>query len=249
MRIADIIENLIGRPHHRLRATHISGYRIRCSLDDAVQRSVFYRGTFEPRLSCLVLDELVPGDIFLDVGANIGHYSFLAARKLADEGRVLSIEASRDTATQLRQTVVDNGLGDVITVYQVAAADTDGQMRLVHPTMSASRLGMRFLDPDALDREEEYELVEVTRLDDYLATPIPTVVKIDIEGADLRALIGMERWLRDSPPRLIVVEAIDAQLARFGDSILAMTTFMDQFGYRACLHSESYEADTIIFRR
>jgi hypothetical protein len=48
MRVADFVEGLFGTPKQRLRSRHVSGYQITCDLRDAVQRSLFYRGTYDP---------------------------------------------------------------------------------------------------------------------------------------------------------------------------------------------------------
>ena len=69
MRFADLIEGFFGTPQRRLRSRHVSGYYISCDLHDAVQRSLFYRGTYEPVTSNVVRDTLRRGDTFVDVGA------------------------------------------------------------------------------------------------------------------------------------------------------------------------------------
>ncbi|MGZ4317246.1 MAG: FkbM family methyltransferase, partial [Gaiellaceae bacterium] len=60
--------------------------------------------------SRLVKDALIRGDTFLDVGANAGHYTFLAARRVGTSGSVYAIEASPSTAALLADDVCRNGL-------------------------------------------------------------------------------------------------------------------------------------------
>jgi Protein-L-isoaspartate(D-aspartate) O-methyltransferase (PCMT) len=61
---------------------------------DLVQRCVFYFGEWEPNVSRYVADRLRPGDVFVDVGANIGYYSLLASTIVGPSGKVVAIEAS-----------------------------------------------------------------------------------------------------------------------------------------------------------
>lgn len=244
LRLADLSERYAGRPDHLVTATHQTGYKVDCDLSDAIQRSIFYAGTYEPRLSEIIATELCAGDIFLDLGANVGHYSLLAASRLASRGRVLAVEASSETAERLRVTVTRNRLGHMIEVYQVAAADKFGSMILAHPDDSVSFMGMRYLDPGSCSGE----WVRVVRLEDFLPV-IPSVVKVDVEGADLRAIMGMDRWFEISPPRCFFVEAIESQLSRFGDSVSSLLTFMQDRGYRGTCLAEQWFPDTIVFRR
>jgi FkbM family methyltransferase len=243
LRLADFSERMFGHSPKSLNGVHQTGARILCDLQDSVQRSLFYSGTYEPVLTALIEAELRPGDIFLDIGANVGHYSLLAASKLGEGAQIHAIEASGQTAMLLQDTVNRNRLGGSIIVHQVAASDRKGQMVLSTPADSTSFMGMRHLTP----RGGVGELVEVVRMDEYLNVT-PSVVKIDVEGADLRALVGMERLLRNSPPRCLFVEAVDNQLARFGDSTEVMVDYMSSMGYSSEKLVEQYYADTVVFR-
>jgi FkbM family methyltransferase len=130
-------------------------------------------------------------------------------------------------AEQLRADVARNGLTNQLTVYHVAVSDQPGTM-ILQEAPGDSPHGQRYLDPSG---STIGETVEVTTVDRLLPDIAPAVVKIDIEGADLRALHGMRRMLAQRPPRLLLVEAIDSQLARFGDSSAALIEYMQEFGY------------------
>jgi len=234
---------MAGRPRRHLEAVHETGARLRCDLADAVQRSIFYTGSYEPTLTSLIRAELRPGDVFLDIGANVGHYSLLAATLVGDEGQVHAVEASAETARLLAHTVARNHVESIITVHNVAASDATRTMILATPSDGHSAVGMRYLTRG----DEPGESVTAVRLDEFLAVR-PTVVKVDVEGADLRALVGMDHLLVTSPPRAIFVEAIDAQLARFGDSTTDMCDYLSGRGYRSETLVERYFPDSLIFR-
>jgi FkbM family methyltransferase len=238
IRFADVIESFFGRPQRPLRSRHASGYNITCDLNDAVQRSLFYRGTYEPVTSTLVRETLVDGDTFLDVGANAGHYTFLAAREVGTSGSVYAIEASPSTAALLAEDVCRNGLGDNVHVHNVAALDRQDRLPL-YGSEGSSPIGMRSLHLEA-DSRPVAEDVEVIPLDDLLPDVRPAVIKVDVEGADLRALVGMRQIIERAHPRLIVVEAEDEQLRHFGDSVHELTSYLQQLGYSAVAIDEPH---------
>jgi FkbM family methyltransferase len=216
---------------------------IRCDIGDAVQKSMFYRGIFEPTASRMVLEVLPEGGTFLDVGANAGHFLFLAAAKVGPSGCVHAIEAAPLTARSLRANIQVNGLTDRVVLHEVAVADKPGEMRLQYAPGPAPH-GMRFLDPNATMGGE---VVPVTTVDQLLPDLRADVVKIDVEGADLRVLYGMSKILAAHPPRLLLVEAIDSLLQRFGDSTVEMVSFMQQIGYAPQEISDEHEARSLAF--
>jgi FkbM family methyltransferase len=249
MRVATLFERWFGRPRTPLRAKHLSGYRISCDLSDTVQRSLFYRGTYEPLATRLITQALDEGDTFLDVGANVGHYTFLAVRCVGPHGAVHAIEASTETATALRRDVTRNGLESIVSVHAVAAGDKRTQL-LLREDEGVRDAGTRSLwlpDDGVGDRLEAIEMVDVVPLDELLPGLHPSAIKIDAEGADLRALIGMREIIHSSRPRLIVAEADDTQLARFGDSVAAIVSFLSALGFRPVPIEDEWHARSVAF--
>jgi FkbM family methyltransferase len=244
IRFAGLTESFFGIPQRRLRSRHVSGYYISCDLRDAVQRSLFYRGTYEPVTSNLVKDALIRGDTFLDVGANAGHYTFLAAREVGTSGSVYAIEASPSTAALLAADVCRNGLDQTVRVHNVAALDRQGWLPL-YGSEGPSPIGMRSLFQ--ADSRATTEEVKGMPLDDLLPEVQPAVVKVDVEGADLRALIGMRQMIERAHPRLIVVEAEDEQLRRFHDSVHDLTSYMQSLGYSPVSVAEPYHPNSLAF--
>lgn len=243
MRLANASARRFGTPNKLMRVRHMSGYSVTCDLSDGVGKSLFYTGSYEPRLTKLIEDNLGPGEVLLDLGANAGHFTFLAASIVGPRGRVHAIEASPVTADLLASDIERNGLGGRITLHRLGAGDGPGRLRVVespggHPS------GSRWLDPSSQGAEDG---IPVAALDDVIHDS-PHVVKIDIEGADLRALHGMRRLIVESRPRLILIEALDEQLARFGDSTEGILAFLENLGYMGELIDDDYYATMYAFR-
>src|SRR5487761_2293945 len=72
MRLLSLVERVSLLPTGHLTARHASGFLVDCDLSDNVQKSMFYRGTWEPEASGLIVSELPEGGYFVDIGANAG---------------------------------------------------------------------------------------------------------------------------------------------------------------------------------
>jgi FkbM family methyltransferase len=139
----------------------------------------------------LFLHEYTPraGDVVFDVGAGIGAEALLFSRLVGQEGRVVSVEAHPATFKRLVDLCHANRLTNV-TPLQVAATDTDGDAVL---SDASHHLQNRVLDPDASGL-----VVRGRRLDEIgaeLGIEEIDLLKMNIEGAERRALVGMGKLL------------------------------------------------------
>lgn len=148
----------------------------------------------ENAISDLMRSTLKPGDIFIDAGANIGVYTVLASRLVGPSGRVISIEMMPDTAGRLATHIRINRLSNV-TLVQRALSDTVG--KIITATVQSGKYGQATIAQDSLrfglgDQME----VETTTLDKITQNiPYISLMKIDVEGAELTALSGAKSLL------------------------------------------------------
>src|SRR5262245_16113841 len=130
---------------------------------------------------------LEEGQVFLDIGANIGFYSLFAARRVGLEGRVFSFEPDAMTFGSLQRCFRRNGFGWV-SCLNMALSDREGEM----PFFTVSDGSAHSLVPEIARRAARYSgqvPVRVTRLDDLtsegkLDSPRIDLVKIDVEGEE-----------------------------------------------------------------
>lgn len=149
-----------------------------------------------------VLGSLSEDDVFYDIGANVGTYTCFAASKLRS-GRVISFEPEPRNATGLRENLDLNSLD--AEIIEVALSDTDGTAQLGLGGVEAGE-GKHSITTD--DADGDTIQVETARGDSIIAErelPAPTVVKIDVEGAELPVLHGMRDTLQEKC-RLVYVE-------------------------------------------
>lgn len=146
---------------------------------------------------------LEPGAVFVDVGANKGDFSLLAARLVGSAGRVLAVEPEPQNRRWLDRTIELNGVGDVVSVAEVALDAEDGSATLHLGEMS----GWHSLTPGASTGGAV--TVATRRLDSLLTDhglDRVDVVKIDVEGAELRVLAGASGLLARAVPPVLLLD-------------------------------------------
>ena len=137
-----------------------------------------------------------PGMTLWDVGANVGLYAIPSGRAVGPHGRVFAFEPIVRNVEYLRRHIELNGLTSV-TVVESAVADITGRLTM-EPGDSASEARLATDGPWS---------VPAVALDDWRATtstPAPALVKIDVEGAEDRVLLGTIRTLEVSRPILFI---------------------------------------------
>lgn len=218
-----------------------------------IQRQLFWHGFYEKQ-AILCWEQLVkPGCTVLDIGANAGYYSLVAA-PLA--GHVVGFEPATDLRRQFETNLHLNQLQNV-TVVPMAAGSSRGETTLF--LSAADNTGMNAVRiPENFSGSQEK--VQVTDIDSWMAEnniPDAHLVKIDVEGAEMEVLSGMTQLLKRSTP-ILFIEVIAAQLAAFGQSPVALFGFLREKGYTAFLPGpaggltpleDAVEADTVIFAR
>jgi FkbM family methyltransferase len=136
-----------------------------------------------------------PGTVVLDVGANLGLYTLLAAKRGA---RVFAVEADPLNAEMLRRNLRINGLEEKVTIFQMAATDTEQKVSL-----HRNRLNMG--ESNILNSGIFVGDIEGRPIDSLNLPPVD-VCKMDIEGAEFMALKGMRRTAQRSPDLKLFVE-------------------------------------------
>jgi len=167
----------------------LDGLRIRCRLPDLIQMYVWLFGVWEPDLAAFLRSRLRPGDVFVDVGANVGTMVLLASRAVGASGGVVAIEASPAVAADLRRTLDDNALTNV-NLVTAAVSDAPGELTLFpgprHNIGLTATVQHRGLQPAGKVRAAPLrDLVPAGEL------ARARLVKIDVEGGEVAVLAGL----------------------------------------------------------
>jgi FkbM family methyltransferase len=212
--------------------TWLDGLNVYAYPGNEISRAVFVTGYYEPNEFFLLAQVFRPGMIFVDVGANMGLYTIFAARKIGERGTVLAIEPSTRECGRLLKNVLANSLSNVRLVRK-AVSDSLSDVDLLvaedrwsgHNTLGAFAYGT----PLAAK-----ETVRTERLDDIVlreGLSRVDVVKLDVEGSELRALKGAVGILERFHPMLLL-EVSDRALCHQGCNSAQIWDFCRQRGYQ-----------------
>ena len=163
----------------------------------------FALGTSEPEVQRAFVELLSPGQVVFDVGAASGLYTVIAARRVGESGRVVAFEPRPDNFSRVRHNVAINRFPHV-EVLNLALSDSDGAASFSLGA-DANRGGLTDVHVEP-GRGGTID-VRTATIDTLVADgsiPAPDVIKMDIEGAEVEALLGAQRTLAGSHPTLII---------------------------------------------
>lgn len=231
-------------------ATSRFGAIFSLSLSDLVQRYIFFFGCWEPEISEYISSALGRDDVFIDIGANIGYYSLLAANRVGQIGKVYSIEASPSIFSKLCDNVRRNS-ADNIVLFNFAVCEEHKMVPIfLH---ESDNCGATTTIPKIAAKRsatleghvEGFPLGDIIPHEDIRRARI---IKIDVEGGEWFVLSG----LRDLLPALsdsteILVEVNAAALAYSGVGLATMVELLGAAGFRPFVIS--YGEDSYLQKR
>ncbi len=192
-------------------------------------------GTYETTFRRLFEDALAPGTTVVDGGAHLGLYSSLACRRVGSAGRVIAFEPDPYNAAALEFNVRRAGCANV-TIVRKALADTPGRAVFQQSlgTISSSfearsgRGPFREIEATVASVDEELGDSELSAL----------VIKLDVEGAETRALAGMAKTIARAESVVLFVEVNPTALAANGTDAGALLAQLDLLGLKPSLIDE-----------
>jgi FkbM family methyltransferase len=159
-------------------------------------------GKYEPRIQEALSLHLRPGSVLYDVGGHIGIVSMFAAQLVGHEGAVFAFEADSENVGRIQENVRRNKL-DQIRVVPCAVWSSAGHLRFERASAQSSRNQGAIATGPPVGSDKTIE-VEAIALNDFAQThPAPTLIKIDVEGAEADVLRGSEEIFARSKPVLI----------------------------------------------
>lgn len=210
-------------------------YRMQLRLSEHMQRRIFWMGYYSADIVALLRAVLRPAMVVIDVGANIGEITLVAARRVGDAGRVIAVEPVNVIADRLSEHVRVNGLSQV-TIVREALGNAGRDQVPIYASCGQDvpdeHQGLASLYGES-EGHEPIEFVNMTTLDGMAASlhlARVDLIKIDIEGGELACLQGAETVLRRFRPMLIVeVQEFSARQA--GWSVKELFQYLCGFGY------------------
>ncbi len=202
--------------------THF-GFRICVNYTDFVEREIAL-GTFEKEYVDLFYSTINSGDIVLDIGANVGYFTLIAAKKVGSEGKVYAFEPVERNYKRLERNLEINDTRNVKT-FNFGLSDREEVLPMVIPEGNFGestigeknftalvkgqktknrRIKAKFFAFDYFNRIEEISNVNV--------------IKVDVEGAELKVLNGMKKFLAINNP-VLFIEIVPEMIEQNGGNV------------------------------
>lgn len=202
------------------------GFAMNLDLGEFVDRTIFCTGEWEPRETALIAGLIRPGDALVDVGANIGYFTLLASRLVGATGRVIAVEANPRTFALLEANVRLNGCANV-DLRHVAAGEAPGFASMVE--REVGNAGGDQVDFAAANASAS---IKVERIDELVGEQPVRLIKLDIEGAEGKALRGATGLLERADAPDLVFEFTPKFLEGMGDGPRELIGLLERLGYR-----------------
>src|SRR6516225_2099858 len=199
-----------------------------CDAADAAVTPGLRSGEYEPHLTAVFERYCRPGMTVVDVGANLGYYTLLAATLVGPSGRVVALEPNSENCRLLLSSLRRSGLANVQVLPVAADVGTGWAYYSTHVGSNGGLID----DGDLLTRPGV--VVPTFRLDDLVAGPVG-LVKMDVEGAEGRVVRGATRLIeRDRP--IVTTELKHEMLERVSEmSLRDYLGYFERLGYTATM--------------
>ena len=200
------------------------------SHDRVISERIIEDRCWEPFETSILVASLQEGHCFLDIGANIGYFTLVAASLVGDEGLVYSVEPEPSNFHLMTKSLYLNKLSDRVIAKRLALSNRDGREKLF---LSPNNLGDHQLYPDTTVRESiSVILRHGSRL---LSTDIKRLdfIKIDTQGSEYQILEGLKPLLSkwSSLPRMLI-ELTPFSLRMAGNSGTELVNLLEALGAR-----------------
>lgn len=207
----------------------------------------WYAGLHEVNEMGFVLHALRRDELFVDVGANIGSYTILAAGAVGSE--VIAVEPVAHTFSKLRDNILINGIESRVRMVNCGLSDFDGTIQFTASLDTMNRVALA-------DERIETVDVTVTTLDGLIGESLPAVIKIDVEGHEPAVLRGGSSVFGQPTLRAVLMET-NGSGEKYGTSDQDLIDKMSSYGLTACgydainrkiVQSDNIQQNTIFVR-
>ena len=198
---------------------HIHGEK-----DQFVSRTIAADGIWEPYETSLLIDLLRPGAVFVDVGANIGYFSVLAASIVGDDGAVFAFEPDPENFRLLEANLALNDLHQNVTAIPAALAEQDraGQLYLSEDNLGDHQIY-------AVDDQRESVQIKLLNGGAFLEDRLQRLdlLKVDTQGSEYQVIKGLMPLLLElaTAPH-ILLELTPLSLRQAGSSGRALVELL-----------------------
>lgn len=203
------------------------GLKIEVAPTDYLQNLIYYTGTFEDHCLSVLCKLLRPGDYLLDIGANIGLFSLESARIVKENGMVYAFEPNSENYNHLLNNIKLNNFTNINAMhFGIGKSHSEISLRLPKGG-NKGEYTIGDVEGDIIEN------ICIEKMDDVVTNEdIKKVnfIKMDIEGAEIDALIGMKETIKKHRP-IFIVEIWRDALRRFNYTPFDLVNFFQDLNY------------------
>ena len=208
------------------------GLLFHCDTQSFLEWYIYFYGAFRPEVSRLINRMLRPGQVAIDIGANVGMHSVIMANRVGKTGRVVVFEPDPHPMGRLRQNMALNGIDWVTTVEAAISQRTELRKFYLHDD-SIGNFANASLVAANVGKDTPSMQMQVYSLDEWLKdNPLPRVdlIKLLAQGEEFNALQGMRELIgRDRPKIFFLYEP--SYWHRQDLELMDAVKFFKGFGY------------------
>lgn len=212
----------------RIVLKEIQGNKMYLNLNDKIiSTKLFINGIWEETETNLIKNILQRDMIVVDIGAHIGYYTLIAARLVGKNGKVYAFEPNPDNFTLLKKNVKENNYKNVCLINK-AISNKEGFLKLfINPESSGS--GSIY----EKDNNKNCINIKATTLDNSLKNIKKIdIIKIDIEGAEILALEGMNNIIERNKDIKLIIEFNKEGIRKLGHEPIDFINKLKKFNFK-----------------
>lgn len=215
-----VLFNSVIRFKEKLTYNWVHGLKFTVKRGEAGIVGNVYFGLNDFEDSGFVLHFLRPTDLFVDVGANLGHFTMLASG--VTRCKSIAIEPVPSTFLRLRENIELNWLNDSVTLFNLGVGEKNGELYFSTDKGPMNRI----VNKNYLSKVG----IPVESLDNILSSYNPSVIKIDVEGFEYFVLQGARAILKNYTLKCIIIE-INGSGNRYGKSDSEIINILESYGF------------------
>ncbi len=206
------------------------GFLLCAASDHALLACLLDTGELERGTRILIQKYLRPGDVYVDIGANIGLHTLAAARAMQGKGKIIAFEPFAGTMRMLEKSIALNGFSGIAELHEAAVSNSNGP-RLLFLGASSGHHSLYSLETQTQGAQGPIE-VKVVSLESALpSNQRIDLLKIDAEGAELEVLEGGMNLITTNPDIALIVEFGPSHLRRVGHTPRQWLDSFTHFGF------------------
>jgi FkbM family methyltransferase len=187
------------------------GARMKCDLRDLIPSRIFHFGVWEPDISAFIQRTLKPGDVFCDIGANVGYHTLLASSLVGPTGAVIAVEPDLSTVAKLKHNLELNNVNNTRLIRAAVAAEHGTLPFYSGPTYNTGQ-GTTVFAPGRIKHSDVPCLPLIDILTDRERARVK-LIKIDVEGGERPILLHLIDEIDSFPASVNILVEMSRQHA------------------------------------